>query len=220
MEEKQLREDERWAIFWERRWAADGARGGVSYYQRDENGYRERNERDEERLLMAFAWTGKIDFDKALEVGCGAGRLTPVMLAASKHLICVDGSATARDHFRERQPDLEHHVTLIKNIPDVLPAGTFDMAMTFTVVQHINDRAEWDASLKAIQAMLKPGGFYVMHEDISAHIQGKKAAIHMNERSLEDYQAALDQCELVNHELLHFEPTNEDDLLAVWRKKG
>lgn len=206
---------------WNVRWRRDGQRGGVSPYQMDDEKYIERNQRDRERLEMAFGWTGQERFESGIEVGCGAGRLTPVMLSVCKNLTCVDGSLTASEYFKKAFPHIPHYVSLIKNLPFLssIREGTFDLAMTFTVVQHINDYDEWEASVKAIQAILKPNGFYVMHEDISAHIQNRKAASHMNERSLEDYRKALNKCELVNHEILYFSPTNEHDLIATWRKQ-
>lgn len=207
--------------FWDRRWGVDKKRGGVSKYQTVDALYEERNKRDISRLLEAISWTGKgaSPFHCGLEVGAGSGRMTPFMLSQCENLVCVDGSAEATKYRREDFPEIPHHVMLIKDMPKNLPIGTFDFAMTLTVVQHIHDLLEWEASMKAIQAMLRPGGIYVMHEDVSAFIQRREASPHMNTCSPEDYIEVLDECELVKSAVLYYEPSNEYDLLAAWRKK-
>lgn len=206
--------------YWNGRWKAQGERGGVSPTQFVDEKYLERNNRDIERLTNVLVKAGyNLDnkFETGIECGAGAGRLSYFYNSFIKQFYCADISLEASQHFAKSNKCWEYKISPISGLKNIYP-NKFDIAISFTVVQHINDKKLWCEALESIQKILKIGGIYLLHEDISANIQKRKSAPHMNERSESDYIEALDSCECLYKEVLYYPETNEYDLIAVFKR--
>lgn len=202
--------------YWEERYAREGANACISKYIHEHQ--EERYKRDTERMAKALSRARTMTFESGIEIGAGSGRLTPFYNSFIKNVLCVDISEKAKQCFREKPLNNIYEVAEIKNLVNKYP-GAFDIAFSFTVVQHINDQLTWAESLKSIQGILKVGGYYLLHEDISAFTMRYKPARHMGGFGLPDYINALDKCKLIFHEILFEEQTGEHDLVALFERK-
>jgi SAM-dependent methyltransferase len=90
--------------------------------------------------------------ERALDVGCGDGRLTRELEAA--HLTAADVSAVALERARGRLPD----AGLVELDPDApLPLGdsAFDLVLSAETIEHVRDVQLF---LSEIRRVLRPGG--------------------------------------------------------------
>ncbi|MFH1230007.1 MAG: methyltransferase domain-containing protein [Planctomycetota bacterium] len=202
--------------YWNDRYAREGANACISRQIYDHQ--EERYKRDTERMGRALSRAGKMTFNNGIEIGAGSGRLTPFYNSFIRELLCTDISEKAMQCFNELPLKNQYVVEEIKNLKNKYTAS-FEIAFTFTVVQHINDHITWAESVNSIQEILKPGGYYLLHEDISAFTMNYKPSLHMNGFGLPDYIKALDKCNLIYHEILFEEQTKEHDLVALFERK-
>jgi SAM-dependent methyltransferase len=90
--------------------------------------------------------------DRALDLGCGDGRLSAELGAA--RLTAADVSRVALDRARPRLPDAE----LVELEPDAalpFPDGAFDLVLTAETAEHVHDLQLF---LSEIRRVLAPGG--------------------------------------------------------------
>jgi SAM-dependent methyltransferase len=100
------------------------------------------------------AATGKAPSGRALDFGCGTGRLAEAMTAHAQSVTGYDISPGMLEQARKRQGKASY--------TDVLPAGPFDWINSFIVFQHIPP----ERGLKLIEdllARLAPGGLVSLH---------------------------------------------------------
>jgi SAM-dependent methyltransferase len=109
------------------------------------------------------AWTGA---ERVLDFGCSIGNVTHVVaerLAADAgarvEVVGVEIIPLAAERFRQRFGDREDLRVISGDImdpsPELIAAGPFDAAVSFNVLEHIEDDV---AALKGVAALLKPGG--------------------------------------------------------------
>lgn len=109
--------------------------------------------------------TRETKLGRALEVGCGYGRLIMVLSEFAAEVIGVEREPhlvfTARSLF----PDIEfRQQDSILRLPSVAD-GSLDLAMTFTVLQHmVDDDAR--AVLAEIKRVIRPGGWVLLAEKV------------------------------------------------------
>jgi SAM-dependent methyltransferase len=108
-----------------------------------------------ERTLGHLAWN-RLDGAQVLEVGCGAGRFTEVLLARGAHVTSVDLSE-AVDANADNFPIGDRHRVAQADVR-ALPFAprSFDVVFCMGVVQHTPDTEE---TLAALWAQVKPGGW-------------------------------------------------------------
>jgi ubiquinone/menaquinone biosynthesis C-methylase UbiE len=95
----------------------------------------------------------------ALELGAGAGRLTP-MLAGFQNVVLLDYSRTQMQQARARLGDSPRYTYLAANVYQLpFAPGTFDGATMIRVIHHLADAP---AALKEIQTALAPGGTFIL----------------------------------------------------------
>jgi SAM-dependent methyltransferase len=102
---------------------------------------------------------------RALEVGCGYGRLIMVLSEFASEVIGVEREphlvATARSLF----PDIDvRQQDSILRIPSVAD-GSLDFAMTFTVLQHMVDD-DVRVVLDELKRVIRPGGWVLLGEKV------------------------------------------------------
>jgi SAM-dependent methyltransferase len=148
---------------WNRR-----AREDAFYYA----AFNRRQQTEDEFLATASGITGTLELEfarlaqgsrsewRALEIGCGPGRL---MLPMSRHFSEIHGvdiseemAAIARGRL-ENVPGARVHVNSGDSLAP-LPDDYFDFVYSFAVFQHIPDRAVVLTYLQEARRVLKPGG--------------------------------------------------------------
>jgi 2-polyprenyl-3-methyl-5-hydroxy-6-metoxy-1,4-benzoquinol methylase len=107
-----------------------------------------------QRLYKAYVVAESYIQGDVLEVGCGEGRGIDRVLPKSASFTAVDKIESALVKLRQKYPTGKF---LSMNIPPlaVLPSNTFDVVITFQVIEHIEDDSLF---LKEIHRVLKPGG--------------------------------------------------------------
>lgn len=100
---------------------------------------------------------------KAIDFGCGAGRLTRALCDRFDKVVGVDASNTMIDLARKGNKDKEDKISFALNQDgdlNFIPSGTVSFAMSFIVLQHI----PYPQSLNFISEfvrILEPGGLAV-----------------------------------------------------------
>jgi len=131
-------------------------------------GYKEftesQGERLSRRLSEAFAYAEVKPGMQVLDVGCGRGEILRHVTRLGARAYGIDYAEVAVQLSREAT---QHEATPVgvyrtdaKRLP--YPAGTFDRALVFDVVEHLYPW-ELHASLSDIYRVLKPGGMIVVH---------------------------------------------------------
>jgi len=100
----------------------------------------------------------ELDAHRILDLGCGTGLLTRALATPGRQVVGVD-PASAMLAFARRQPDAKR-VQWVEGDARVLGTPDADLlVMTGNVAQVFLDDAEWLATLAAIHAALRSGGY-------------------------------------------------------------
>lgn len=95
---------------------------------------------------------------QVLDVGCGGGILSEAMARAGARVLGIDLSQAVLDvaelHALEGKVPAEYRVIAAEELAQERPAA-FDLATCMEMLEHVPDPA---ASLKALAALVKPGG--------------------------------------------------------------
>ena len=106
------------------------------------------------RFFEGTGWPERLAGERVLEVGCGAGRFTEVLVSTGADVVAVDASS-AVDACRETVGD---RATVVQadlfDLP--FPEETFDRVFCFGVLQHTPDPR---AAFLTIVRYAKPGGW-------------------------------------------------------------
>jgi SAM-dependent methyltransferase len=118
-----------------------------------------------DRFFNGTGWTREeLAGELVLEVGCGAGRFTEVMLEAGARVVAVDAS-TAVDACRETcgdRPELAIVQADLHSLP--FRPGSFDRVFCFGVLQHTPDP---ERAFRALVEHVRPGG--LLAADVYRH---------------------------------------------------
>ena len=106
-----------------------------------------------ERFFTGTGWPERLDGERVLEVGCGAGRFTEVLVSTGAEVVAVDATS-AVEACRETVGD---RATIVQadlfDLP--FPEASFDRVFCFGVLQHTPDPR---AAFLTIVRYAKPGG--------------------------------------------------------------
>lgn len=107
-----------------------------------------------------------------LDIGCGAGNYTLMMLSKNNNLHCtlVDLSKPMLDKAFERiVPVSKHDVNIIQgDFRDTeLKENHFDIILAGAVLHHLRDDADWEKTFNKIFRLLKPGGCFMISDLIA-----------------------------------------------------
>ena len=107
-----------------------------------------------------------------LDIGCGAGNYSLMMLSKIRNLNCtlVDLSKPMLDKAFERvSAETTNNVTVIQqDIREAeLAENHFDIILAGAVLHHLRDDADWEKTFAKIYALLKPGGCFMISDLIT-----------------------------------------------------
>ena len=107
-----------------------------------------------------------------LDIGCGAGNYTLMILSKISNLPCtlVDLSKPMLDKAYERvSAATTNKVQIIQgDIRDVeLPNNHFDILLAGAVLHHLRDDEDWEATFTKLYQLLKPGGCLMISDLIT-----------------------------------------------------
>ncbi len=108
------------------------------------------------RLFEGTGWPERLAGERVLEIGCGAGRFTEVLLAAGAEVWAVDASS-AVDAARANLGENERlHLAQADLFDLPLERGAFDRVLCFGVLQHTPDPRR---AFLAVAEHARPGGW-------------------------------------------------------------
>jgi SAM-dependent methyltransferase len=144
----------------------------------------------------------------ACDVGCGFGRLTPVLTEFAERVVGFEREPALLSIARALQPTVQ-----FCDIDDLqhLPAerSSFDLALVFTVLQHIPE-PEVRGVVDELRRIMKPSGHLLLCEETDATLEaGDRAAAHLGYtcgRPVPTYEAWLAPWKLVATKRRTIEP--------------
>lgn len=115
--------------------------------------------RDRLRASMGPALFDDLRGSTVLEVGCGAGRFTEVLVAQGATVVSVDLSS-AVDANAANVPTSDHHIIAQADVTRLpLAEQQFDVVLALGMVQHTPDP---EATVRALCRQVRPGGWLVI----------------------------------------------------------
>jgi tellurite methyltransferase len=170
---------------------------------------------------------------KVLDVGCGSGRNLPYFLQNGYQVYGIDPNSEAVEQVRSLAKTLapvgNHTENFIVATAEDMPFddNTFDLAICSAVLHFANDSNHFDAMLRSIWRVLKPGGFLFARlasdigiENLVIPLENNRYALpDGSERFLVNEQILLEYTDVLGGEL--FEPiktTNVQNLrcMTTW----
>jgi len=124
-------------------------------------------QRDVRRYLQQAA--SRTMTRRAFDVGCGFGRLTPVLTECADDVTGFERETALVDTARRLLPKLRfERVDTLEQLPAADASAQF--VLTFTVLQHMPD-ARADAVLAEIRRVLAPAGHLLLVEETDATLE-------------------------------------------------
>lgn len=123
-------------------------------------------------LAIAAKYFGASGSERALDFGCGVGRLLLPLSSRFKAVVGIDVSPSMLSQART---NVQGHtnVQLASSIADA--GGQFDFVHTFIVLQHIRPGQGFDL-IEQLLAITKPGGIFVIHTTIGDLVRWRQVA--------------------------------------------
>ncbi len=147
---------------------------------------------DRLRAMLATALRLLPASGRALDIGCGNGRLSPVFCDAGLDYTGLDVSPRATAAAAVREPR-GRFITGSALAADW--GGGFDLVAVIYVFVHFVDDADWRRLLGRIAASLRPGGLLLFADQFPAC--AARPAAHVRERPLSAYAAEFPRIGLV-----------------------
>jgi len=127
-------------------------------------------------LITEAARRIRPDAQNLLDIGCGAGNYTLMMLSKMKNLNCtlVDLSKPMLDKAYERVSQVTEKKTEIiqGDIREIhLMEDHFDIILAGAVLHHLRDDADWDFVFRKLFSILKSGGCLMISDVVTQDIE-------------------------------------------------
>lgn len=145
----------------------------------------------------------------ACELGCGYGRMIPVLGEFALRVVGFERQPEFRAAAHRLYPAL-HFEPLVSVGSVPAPDGAFDLALTFTVLQHLTDRMVAAAAAE-LKRVVRPGGWLLLCEETNPAT--RLGAVEDDNgmcvigRAVPTYEALLAPCRLVSVSPRRVEPT-------------
>jgi SAM-dependent methyltransferase len=105
----------------------------------------------------------------ACDVGCGFGRLTPVLTEFAERVVGFEREATLLSIARALQPTVDfREIDTLQRLP--AEPASFDLGLVFTVLQHIPEPGV-RAVIAEVQRIVKPSGHLLICEETDAGLE-------------------------------------------------
>jgi SAM-dependent methyltransferase len=116
-----------------------------------------------EVLARAQALGAPASFERALDFGCGVGRLTRALATRFTACVGVDIAAGMVDLARRLNEDRPNCEFVVNDAPDlrIFEDGSFDLALSSLVLQHLPDRRVVVSFVGELVRVVKPDGLVV-----------------------------------------------------------
>jgi|SRR5712692_5838149 len=116
----------------------------------------------------AMPWTlDKIDLgSNVLEVGPGPGVTTDLLRTRVEHLTCVEIDRALADSLARRMAGRNVTVLCEDASAMSIPAASFDGAVSFTMLHHVQSAALQDQLLTEVARVLRPGGVFAGSDSV------------------------------------------------------
>jgi SAM-dependent methyltransferase len=111
-----------------------------------------------DRALQLASATRQLRFGRALDFGCGMGRLTQPLAEKFQSVVGLDISSEMIDH--ARRLNRHDNCQYLTGTIDQLPSAEFDFVLSVYVIQHIPAGLQAE-TLRGLVRVLKPGGVAV-----------------------------------------------------------
>jgi len=156
----------------------------------------------------------------SLEVGCGYGRLTPVLAGIAKEHVAIDVNRRALKQAHKAYPDYRFQVASVTELP--FWAACFDFVTTWTVLQHVGP-GEIAGACSELVRVLAPGGTLLICEEMKARAaEQQHRSTHTWPRHVTEYAALLSQLDLIItdplSEISRLPGMRAPGTVALWRK--
>lgn len=122
-------------------------------------------------------------FDSAVEIGAGYGRITPWLSLFAHDVTAVEPNEGPRDDIETQYPQIETIDARAQNLP--LESNSHDLVFTRSVLQHVPP-SEFPEVCTELQRILADDGTAVLMEDTEGH----ESDVHFP-RSVQQYENAF-----------------------------
>jgi tRNA (cmo5U34)-methyltransferase len=127
-------------------------------------------------LITEAARRIRPDAETMLDIGCGAGNYTLMMLSKMNNLQCtlVDLSKPMLDKAYERVSRVtEKKAEAVQgDIRDIhLKENYFDIILAGAVLHHLRDDADWEFTFRKLFGILKPGGCLMISDLVTQDVE-------------------------------------------------
>ena len=144
----------------------------------------------------------------ACDVGCGFGRLTPVLTEFAERVVGFERETALWSIARSLHPGIDFRaIEHLHQLPADL--GSFDLALVFTVLQHVPE-PEVRAVIDELRRIVKPEGHLLLCEETDAALEaGDRSRAHLGYtcgRPVSTYEAWLSPWTLVATKRRTIEP--------------
>jgi SAM-dependent methyltransferase len=129
------------------------------------------------RGFCANLGTGRI-LSEACDVGCGFGRLTPVLTEFAERVVGFEREPALLSVAQALQPGVEFRgIEELQHLP--AEQGSFDLALVFTVLQHVPE-PDVRGVIDELRRIVKPKGHLLLCEETDGSLEaGDRSAAHL-----------------------------------------
>lgn len=154
-------------------------------------------QRDVREFCASVSLTTRIP--AACDVGCGFGRLTPVLTEFAEHVVGFEREDGLRSIAQSLQPSIDfRRIETLKGLP--ADDGSFALGLVFTVLQHVPE-PEVQAVIDELRRIVAPDGHLLLCEETDETLEaGDRAHAHLGYtcgRPVTTYEAWLAPWRLV-----------------------
>lgn len=114
------------------------------------------------QILSIFGMGGVVAGHKVLDAGCGKGWFTVALRALGFDCLGIDPSQSAIAQARRAG----RATVVCCSLRELPPVPVFDAAICVDVLFHLTKDDDWELSLRALCAAIRPGGLFVFSDDL------------------------------------------------------